>query len=136
LAKTLKPFIDKKYRTCRKRKKTFVAGSSMGGLISMYAVLRYPKVFGGAGVFSPAFWVSGNNIFDDIKKKGKKVRSRIYFYGGKREGDGMVQNMLKAFTRMAKVSKSKMITVIRDEGKHNEARWRVEFPLFYTWLTK
>ena len=57
LAKTLKPYIDKKYRTLKDSKNTFMAGSSMGGLISMYALLKYPKVFGGAGVFSPAFWV-------------------------------------------------------------------------------
>ena len=133
LVKTLKPFIDKNYRTLKDNSNTFIAGSSMGGLISMYAVLRYPKVFGGAGVFSPAFWV-GPKIFDDIKAKGEKVKSRIYFYAGKEEGETMVPLTLKAFDEMSKVSKSKMTTVIRDEGKHNEARWRKEFPLFYKWM--
>jgi predicted alpha/beta superfamily hydrolase len=135
LAKTLKPFIDRRYRTLKDKKNTFVAGSSMGGLISMYAVLKYPSVFGGAGVFSPAFWV-GPKIFDDIKAKGKKVNSKIYFYAGKLEGDAMVPDMLKAFEEMYKVSKSKMETVIRDEGQHNEPRWRREFPLFYEWLMR
>jgi predicted alpha/beta superfamily hydrolase len=135
LAKTLKPFIDKHYRTLKDRKNTMVAGSSMGGLISMYAILKYPKVFGGAGVFSPAFWV-GPKIFDDIKKYGSKVKGKIYFYAGKQEGEQMVPDMLKVFDEMTVVSKSKMTTVIRDEGKHNEARWRVEFPLFYQWLVK
>jgi predicted alpha/beta superfamily hydrolase len=135
LAKTLKPFIDKNYRTLKDKSNTFVAGSSMGGLISMYAVLKYPKVFGGAGVFSPAFWV-GPKIFDDIKSKGEKVKSRIYFYAGKQESESMVTDMLKAFDGMAAVSKSKMITVIRDDGKHNEPTWREEFPLFYNWIVK
>ena len=85
LVKTLKPFIDKKYRTLKDSKNTFTAGSSMGGLISMYAVLEYPKIFGGAGVFSPAFWVAPK-IFDDIKAKGKKVNAKIYFYAGDAEG--------------------------------------------------
>ncbi len=133
LVKTLKPFIDKNYRALKNKKNTFVAGSSMGGIISMYAVLKYPKVFGGAGVFSPAFWV-GPKIFDDIKAKGKKVRSNIYFYAGKQEGETMVPLTIKAFEEMSKVSKSKMTTVIRDEGKHNEQRWRIEFPLFYKWM--
>ena len=133
LAKTLKPFIDKKYRTLKDRKNTFTAGSSMGGLISMYAVVKYPKVFGGAGVFSPAFWV-GPKIFDDIKTKGKKVNSKIYFYAGDEEGESMVPLTIKAFNEMHRVSKSKMSTVIRSGGKHNEARWRMEFPLFYEWL--
>jgi len=134
LAKTLKPFIDKRYRTLTKKENTFIAGSSMGGLISIYAILKYPKIFGGAGVFSPAFWISGSKIFDAIKAKGEKVKGRVYFYGGKLEGETMVQDMLKAFETMAGVSKSKMEAVIRDDGKHNEAAWRKEFPLFYKWV--
>ena len=135
LAKTLKPFIDKKYRTLKDSKNTFTAGSSMGGLISMYAALKYPKVFGAAGVFSPAFWV-GPKIFDDIKAKGKKVNAKIYFYAGDEEGETMVPMTLKAFNEMHKVSKSKMCEVIRAGGKHNEQRWRIEFPLFYDWIMK
>jgi len=135
LALTLKPFIDKNYRTMKDKKNTFIAGSSMGGIISMYAVLKYPEVFGGAGVFSPAFWV-GPGIFDDIKAKGNKVNSKIYFYAGKQEGETMVPDTQKAYDLMSAASKSKMTTVIRDDGKHNEARWRVEFPLFYKWITE
>jgi predicted alpha/beta superfamily hydrolase len=133
LAKTLKLFIDKKYRTLKESKNTFIAGSSMGGLISMYAVLKYPKIFGGAGVFSPAFWV-GPKIFDDIKAKGKKVNAKIYFYTGDEEGESMVPMTIRAFNEMHRVSKSKMAEVIRAGGKHNEPRWRIEFPLFYEWL--
>ena len=136
IVQTLKPFIDREYRTLRKRDNTFIAGSSMGGLISMYTVLKYPKVFGGVGIFSPAFWISGEKIYDDIREKGNKVKAKLYFYGGKMEGERMVPDMLKAFTEMAKVSKSKMTTVIRDEGKHNEPTWRKEFPLFYEWIMK
>ena len=101
----------------------------------MYAALKYPKVFGGAGVFSPAFWV-GPKIFDDIKSKGKKVKAKIYFYAGKQESESMVPDMLKAMEEMNRVSSSKMKTVIRDDGKHNEPTWRKEFPLFYEWLIK
>ena len=133
LVNTLKPFIDKKYRTLKDSKNTFTAGSSMGGLISMYEVLEYPKVFGGAGVFSPAFWV-GPKIFDDIKAKGKKVKAKIYFYAGDAEGETMVPMTIRAFNEMHRVSKSKMAEVIRAGGKHNEPRWRVEFPLFYEWI--
>jgi len=135
IVKTLKPFIDKSYRTRKKKEDTFIAGSSMGGLISLYAILKYPKVFGGAGVFSPAFWVAPS-IYETIKSKGEKVKGRIYFYAGKQEGESMVPDMLKAFEAMAKVSKSKMTTVIRDEGRHNEPAWRNEFPLFYHWISR
>ena len=134
LAKTLKPFIDKKYRTLKDKKNTFITGSSMGGLISFYAVLKYPKVFGGAGVFSPSVWICKEELLNLVKTTGKKVNSKIYFYCGKLEGTGMVPDMLKAFEELAAVSKSKMTTVIRDDGKHNEPTWRKEFPLFYNWI--
>ena len=107
----------------------------MGGLISLYAVLKYPRVFGGAGIFSPAFWVAPK-IYDDIQSRGKKVKGKLYFYAGKQEGETMVPYMLKAFEALTSVSRSKISTVIRDEGKHNEATWRKEFPLFYEWLLK
>lgn len=134
LAKTLKPFIDREYRTLRKKENTFISGSSMGGLISLYALLKYPKVFGGAGIFSPSFWISDTKIYDDIKTKGEKVKAKIYFYGGKLEGETMVPGMLRAFEEMAKISKSKMTIIIRNDGKHNEQTWRKEFPLFYNWI--
>ncbi len=52
----LKPYIDKHFSTHKDRKNTFIAGSSMGGLISMYAVCEYPKIFGGAACLS-THWV-------------------------------------------------------------------------------
>ena len=133
LVKTLKPFIDKSYRTEKNKKNTFIAGSSMGGLISMYAILKYPRVFGGAGVFSPAFWI-GPEIFNDIAAKGAKVNSKIYFYCGAQEGETMQPDTEKAFSEMRKISKSRMVCVVRADGKHSEQVWKEEFPLFYLWL--
>jgi alpha-glucosidase len=134
LVKTLKPFIDKKYRTLKESKHTLIAGGSMGGLISLYAVLKYPKVFGGAGVFSPSVWICKDDLLKYIKSAGKKVKARIYFYCGKMESESMVPDMLLAFEQLAAVSKSGMTTVIRDDGKHNEPTWRKEFPAFYKWV--
>lgn len=135
LVKTLKPYIDKHYRTVKNKANTAIAGSSMGGLISLYAVLQYPRVFGAVGVFSPAFWVAPQ-IFDEIKAKGKKVKSKIYFYAGKLESGSMVPDMLRAYEAMSGISASKMQAVIRDNGNHSEASWRKEFPLFYEWINK
>ncbi len=52
LVEEVKPFIDQKYSTNKGEKSTFVAGSSMGGLISLYALCEYPEVFGGAASLS------------------------------------------------------------------------------------
>jgi predicted alpha/beta superfamily hydrolase len=133
LVKTLKPFIDRHYRTKKDEENTFTAGSSMGGLISFYAILKYPKVFGGAGVFSPAFWITPQ-LKNIDPKQAKKVKGKIYFYGGVQESESMIPDMMHVFGQMRKYSKAKMETVIRAEGKHNEATWRAEFPLFVKWL--
>ena len=133
LVKTLKPYIDKRYRTKKDGKNTFIAGSSMGGLISFYAILKYPKVFGGAGVFSPAFWITPQ-LKNINPAQAKKVKGKIYFYAGQQESEQMVPDMLNVFEQMHRHSKAKMQTVIRAEGKHNEPSWREEFPLFYKWI--
>ena len=136
LAKTLKPYIDKKYRTKKDAANTIIAGSSMGGLISMFAVIKYPRVFGKAGVFSPAFWVAPQ-LKTDIEKKVKTSTHknlRIYFYGGDQEGAEMVQGMLYIFELMRQKGASKMKVRINAEGRHNEPTWRNEFPAFYEWI--
>ena len=134
LVKTLRPVIEKKFRTKKCRKYNSIAGSSMGGLISLYAMLKYPKKFGAAGVFSPAFWIVPE-LEKQVPLKSKKLKGNIYFYAGMLEGETMVPDMLKVFELLDKHSKAKMISVIRAEGKHNEHTWRVEFPQFYKWLT-
>ena len=58
IATTLKPYVDKHYRTLPEKENTIIAGSSMGGLISYYAMLKYPSIFGKAGIFSPSFWAA------------------------------------------------------------------------------
>jgi len=52
IVRELKPYVDKKYATKKDRANTIIAGSSMGGLISMYAICEYPEVFGGAACLS------------------------------------------------------------------------------------
>ncbi len=135
LAKTLKPYIDRHFRTKKGEKFTYVAGSSMGGLISFYAILKYPKVFGGAGVFSPAFWINPQ-LKNIDPKKAKKIKGKIFFYAGQQESDEMVPDMLYVFEQMRRFSKARLKTVIRGEGRHNEATWRAEFPGFYRWIVK
>lgn len=136
LAKTLKPFIDKKFRTSKSREKTFVAGSSMGGLISLYAIMAYPKVFGAAGVFSPAFHVAGEQLLKDIEKKEIKQDIRLFFYAGKLESDNLVNEVTKVADKLRTHDNIRISTLITDYGKHTEADWRKAFPEFYYWLMR
>jgi predicted alpha/beta superfamily hydrolase len=135
LVQTLKPWIDSAFRTRKGPADTYIAGSSMGGLISMYAILRYPNVFGGAGVFSPAFWVAPN-LKRDVLRWGADLRGRVFFYAGEQESKEMVPDMLRIFQLLRQLSRAPMQTVIRAEGRHTESAWRKEFPLFIEWIMK
>ncbi|MGZ3999754.1 MAG: alpha/beta hydrolase [Mucilaginibacter sp.] len=135
LVKNLKPYIDGHYRTKKGPNNTTIAGSSMGGLISMYALLKYPAVFGNAGVFSPAFWISPE-MFQYAEKASLKKYSRMYFVCGDAESETMVTDMKK----MAGIIRAKGVTeqntpeVVVKGAKHNEKQWNDDFPAFYEWL--
>lgn len=133
LVQTLRPFINKHYRTRKCGKHNYIAGSSMGALISLYALVKYPNKFGGAGVFSPAFWIAPE--FKSLPaEKIKKIKGKIYMFAGMQESEKMVPDMMQVFDNMKKHSKARIEMAIRAEGKHNEATWRQEFPLFYQFI--
>jgi predicted alpha/beta superfamily hydrolase len=135
LVKTLKPYVDEHYRTRTDPRQTTIAGSSMGGLISMYAALKYPGVFGNAGVFSPAFWI-GPEIYPFAQSKNLPAASRFYFVCGDAESESMVADMQKmaAIIRSKGVDEKKAPVVIIKGAGHNEKQWNGDFPGFYSWL--
>ncbi len=132
LVKVLKPFIDKNYRTLSEKQYTYIAGSSMGGLISLYAVLQYPSVFQASGIFSPAFWTAP--ALDSLVTKDiSKVHAKLFFYAGGKESKSMVTDMKKIEEIIQKRSSSKILEKIDSEAHHNEQAWQKYFPLFYEW---
>ncbi len=135
LRKTLKRYIDRNYRTKKDREHTFIAGSSMGGLISFYAHYKYPKVYGASGVFSPAFWI--NPQFRSLDpKRLKKLKGKVYLYAGTSESAEMVPDMLLVHDQLRRYSKAAIVSVVRSEARHNEAAWRKELPGFFEWLLR
>jgi len=135
LVKDLKLFIDKHYRTLKNKSNTFIAGSSMGGLISLYAVLKYPQVYGGAGIFSPAFWTA-SGIDSTVIADAKKVNSKLFFYAGGKEGDSMVPDMKRIEKEIKERSSSRIREKIDEDARHNETAWRKYFPDFYAWTVE
>jgi len=134
LAQTLKPYIDSKYRTKKGPEYTYIAGSSMGGLISLYAVMQYPNIFGRAGIFSPSFWAAPS-MYADAQKFTTTAAPRLYFYAGGKEGGTMVDDAKKMAAIFASKSNSYRVTTSIDpNGQHNETYWRREFPAFIAWL--
>lgn len=135
LAETLKPYIDKNYRTLSDVGHTYIAGSSMGGLISLYTVVAYPNVFGAAGVFSPAFWTSPP-IFKTVSDAKWNSAKRFYFYAGGKEAKPMQKDMEKMIKVLQTKTNYEVVSSIDPLADHNEAAWRKEFPAFYLWLMK
>ncbi|MFI5134234.1 MAG: alpha/beta hydrolase [Chitinophagales bacterium] len=137
LVTKLKPFIDKHFRTLPGPGHTAIAGSSMGGLISFYAGLFHPKVFGAIGVISPSFWLVPNLIeqIDSMDSKGHK-RQRFYFYGGKRESGNLAALIEEVSTRLKEKMMCRVTLNISETGTHSENSWRKMFPDFYSWLQK
>lgn len=133
LVQTLKPFIDKQYRTKKDAANTSIAGSSLGGLISSYAILKYPNVFGSAGAFSPAYWIAP--AMDTLAKNMfvNKIPKRIWFYGGGNEGYSLMPDMVRFKNIIATKNKTDIGFVVDENGMHNEAAWRKWFPAFYKW---
>ena len=134
IVESLKPYVDRQFRTMPGKENTIIAGSSMGGLISYYALLKHPGVFGKAGVFSPAFWTA-DSIRALTDSVGKSVSGLVFFYMGGLEGEKYVSDMLTISERLGKVSSSYIYTAIDAEGEHNEQAWKKWFADFYEWIS-
>ncbi len=143
IVNTLKPEIDKSFRTLQDASYTAIMGSSMGGLISHYIGLKYSDVFGKVGVFSPAFWYAPQS-FDLANSQTLSKNQRMYFLAGGRE-DGNTQfeqinQTVKDMNRMVELLKENdfpsenIDSKVVPYGKHNEKLWRENFEEAISWL--
>lgn len=131
----LKPLIDKTYRTKQKAKHTAIIGSSLGGLISFYAGLKYPETFGKIGALSTSFWFS-ENVFEFASKQNNLNKSKIYLLVGGKEGENMVSDTEKMANQLISQNfpTKNLKTKIVPEGKHNETFWKNELLEVITFL--
>ena len=148
LVKELKPFIDNHYRPLTKPEHTFVMGSSMGGLISLYALCEYPEVFGGAACmsthmsmqfFDPKFdseaWAQG--LRDYVKAKLPASNSRLlYMDRGTVELDGTyqpAQDLMDVMITSMHWDSQHFSSRVFDGHKHMETFWaeRLDQPLLF-----
>lgn len=136
LVEELKPFVDRTYRTRRGPDHTYLMGSSMGGLISLYAAAEYPAVFGGVGAVS-THWPAGDGAMIDwldahLPPPG---RHRFYFDHGTATLDASYvpyQRRMDAVMRAHGYIEGRDWITRRFEGaEHNERAWRerLEIPL-------
>lgn len=135
IVNVLKPYIDSRYRTNPERNNTAIMGSSMGGLISHYAIHEFPTVFSKAGIFSPSFWFS-DEVFKHSANKPMPKDAKIYFLIGSQEGSDMVTNTQKMVLQLTQQEHSEQNMFYKEvqEGIHNEAFWAEEFEQAVVWM--
>lgn len=145
IVKELKPFIDSAFTVSAKQEHTFIAGSSMGGLISLYAICEYPDVFGGAACISthwPGIFQMENNpvpnaLFSYLKHHLPLPDShRLYFDYGTETLDALyppLQKMADGIISKAGYVKKNWMSVAYQGADHSEKSWskRMDMPLVF-----
>jgi predicted alpha/beta superfamily hydrolase len=136
LVEEVKHFVDATYRTLPAQPDTFVMGSSMGGLVSLYALCQYPQVFGGAGCLSTHWPIGGIELVDGMAARlPPPGRHRIYFDFGTATLDAQYEPFQTAMDgHMAAAGYRRgvdWLTLKFEGAEHTEAAWRarVETPL-------
>ncbi|OWY21902.1 hypothetical protein BVG80_12270 [Sphingobacteriales bacterium TSM_CSM] len=137
ISNVLKPYVDQNLRTLTHRDNTGIGGSSLGGLVSIYAGLTQPLVFSKLMVFSPSLWMNPHIHFESMHIK-KTYQTKVYIYAGGQEGANMVNNVYSFKETLEKQGISEANLRFRlnidPEGKHNERYWGEEFPKAVEWL--
>ena len=132
LIHTFKPEIDRTYPTLPDRSHTFIAGSSMGGLMSLYAVMAYNHVFSKAAALSPSVWFATRALDELLRKSEIEPDTVVYMDYGSRELP-FHSNMAKQFSHVAKRLLERRVLLncrIVPGGNHCEASWEQQIPFF------
>lgn len=131
----LKPVIDKKYRTFPDSKHTGMAGSSMGGLITHYALFEYHEIFSKAGILSPTYWFS-NEVYNFTNSTDFNKDQKIYISTGEKEGIVMAKE-IKKMEKLLKntgFNQNNLIVKVVPKKRHNEEFWKSELPKMLLFL--
>lgn len=137
LAETLKPYVDQNFRTIPDAPNTGIGGSSMGGLISIYAGILYPNLYSKLMIFSPSLWMTPEISFNKLNHF-TSFHTKIYVYAGGKESETMIDNV-KRFEQRVKVKAPNDAHIefrisIDPHGTHSEYHWGKEFPKAIQWL--
>lgn len=135
LSSTLKPAIDQNFRTLSDRNSTFIGGSSLGANISLYTCFRYPDIYGGALLFSPALWFS-DSLMDFVQTHLTANPIRVAQIVGMNESASMVPlaERLDSILKAGNANEDNFLLKEIPDGEHSEWFWRREFPDAFQWL--
>jgi len=134
IVETLKPEVDKRYRTLPEAENTAIFGSSLGGLVSFYSGLKYNGTFKKIGAFSPSFWYA-DSVYAFVEDADFSANTRILLLGSELEDSTMVPDMQKIEALLAQKIQADNLKVIGTaDGAHSEWYWKREFPEAIIWL--
>lgn len=133
LVNTFKPYIDSNYSTLPGRADTAIGGSSMGGLMTLYALAKYGKYFSKGAALSPSLWINGGEYVKNLLSLTKfRAGTFIYTDYGSREfknHNGQREAFANACAELVK--KGVILTArVIDGGTHCEASWEKSIPYF------
>ncbi len=129
LAQVVKPLIDSRFRTSPERESTGVVGSSMGGLISLFAFFARPDAFGVAGSLSPSLWFAERAIFGRLEPAPFHP-GRIYLDVGRLEGAETLADArrMRDLLQAKGYEPGRLLRFVEDRaGRHEEAAWSRRF---------
>jgi predicted alpha/beta superfamily hydrolase len=129
LLETLKPLVDREFRTIPEGEGTGIGGSSMGGLISLYGFFRRPGFFGFCASLSPSLWFADRAIFPFVEA-APFVPGRIYLDIGTDEGTASLANARRMRELLLSRGYREGVDLrwVEDVGgAHHEAVWGQRF---------
>jgi isoamylase len=136
LVETLKPYIDRSFRTRPEPQHTAIMGAALGGLISLYGYLQRPATFGMAVVLSPTLGLADGAIFGTAEN-ARLQGGRLYLDVGTDEGEAMLAGARRMHELLRARSKApdEQLSYHEAEGDtHNEAAWRTRVAGALTWI--
>lgn len=132
LSRTFKDMIDSRYRTLPDREHTFIAGSSMGGLMSLYAIEKYNNIYSRAAALSPSLWASPMRLKQLVQRTALVPDTIVYMDYGEKElhnHPGMKRDFASFTTSL--IDQGVLVTSrIIPGGEHCEASWERQIPFF------
>jgi predicted alpha/beta superfamily hydrolase len=138
IADDLKPWVDETWRTWAFREATGIAGSSMGGLFSYYALLKRNDIFSKAACLSPSFTLCSKKL-REMDYASLSADTRLYLSMGAREqrrSPGKVKGWLYSFAKPVQDAGGAVMVQVIPGGRHNEASWQRENKTWFDFLWK
>ena len=132
LVNTLKPEIDAKYRTLPDRLNTIICGSSMGGLMALYAATVYNHIFQRGACLSPSLWVSPGKVLEVVARAHIRRDTCIYMDYGSEEMFNHAANAeaLISTSHLLLTKRVNLALRVVPGGNHSEASWEKQIPIF------